>query len=404
MIKCHRGGCNHWNVPALSHDLLDMIDTKPRPVASPVSRRDPGIICVNCAKPLDPKRFGRWVHGYPERHWLFAGYHIPQIIMPMHYASEEKWGVLVGKLKGQGNTTFTTFLNEVCGESYDEGSKLLTVTDLKAAAVLPWNRDWRKAMEHLGRGYLYRILAVDWGGGGGRVTASKGSKKEKEGVRERTSFTTLSVLGIRANGVIECIWGFRSLKTHDYMYEVGLIIDTIKKFGCSHLVHDYNGAGAAREALLIGAGFPLNRCVPMAYHPTGKKNILILNHPSEDNPRAWYSLDKARSLVTTAQCVKYGMLKFFEYDYKSADNAGLLHDFLNLMEEKTDTLIGNHVYRITTKPNSVDDFAQATNYGCAFLWHLSGMWPNLAEAARFTITDEQMEQLEPGHIDWEGMI
>src|SRR5262245_45923786 len=25
VVKCHRGGCNHWNVPALTHDLVDMI-------------------------------------------------------------------------------------------------------------------------------------------------------------------------------------------------------------------------------------------------------------------------------------------------------------------------------------------------------------------------------------------
>ena len=163
IIKCHHSGCNYWNVPSLSHDLLKMLG----PWHEEISEKIPGVVCAKCRKHLNP-RSGRWVHAYPERRWSFSGYHIPQIILPMHYANPEKWDILIGKSQGRANTTFTTFLNEVCGESYDEGSKLLSETDLKAAAVLPWPNDWRKAADQIG-GYVRRVLAVDWGGGGGSL-------------------------------------------------------------------------------------------------------------------------------------------------------------------------------------------------------------------------------------------
>ena len=169
------------------------------PAHDGISEAIPGVVCAKCRKHLNP-RAGRWIHSYPERRWSFAGYHVPQIILPLHYANPEKWDLLVGKLEGRGNTTITTFLNEVCGESHDEGSRLLTETDLKGAAVLPWPNDWRQASENIG-GYVRRVLAVDWGGGGGSIGAVG------EGGRTRTSFTCLAVLGLCPDGKIDVLWG-----------------------------------------------------------------------------------------------------------------------------------------------------------------------------------------------------
>jgi hypothetical protein len=40
--------------------------------------------------------------------------------------------------QGAGNTTKSQFYNEVLGESFDEATKLVSMTDLKNAATLPW--------------------------------------------------------------------------------------------------------------------------------------------------------------------------------------------------------------------------------------------------------------------------
>src|SRR5262245_19814257 len=98
------------------------------------------------------------------------------MIMPMHYADHEAWSALIAKHMGRDGTTITTFINEVCGESSDIGAKLVTETELKAAAILPWANKATEARKAIGTGnkYIRRILAVDWGGGGGVTRASKG--------------------------------------------------------------------------------------------------------------------------------------------------------------------------------------------------------------------------------------
>lgn len=390
VIKCQHSGCNYWNVPSLSHDLLKMLG----PWHEEISEKIPGVVCAKCRKHLNP-RSGRWVHAYPERRWLFSGYHIPQIILPMHYANPEKWDILIGKSQGRANTTFTTFLNEVCGESYDEGSKLLSETDLKAAAVLPWPNDWRKAADQIG-GYVRRVLAVDWGGGGGTLKATGDSGKS------RTSFTSLAVLGYRADGIIDVLWGMRSLKTHDYYYESQLVVETLNRFRCSHLVHDYGGAGAIRETFVHQAGWPAENIVPIAYHTTAKHNIMTFHPATESHPRHWYSVDKSRALVLTSQCIKFGLIRFFQYDFKSADDAGLIRDFLALLEEKIDGRGTTDRYVIVRHPNLPDDFAQAVNIGSCALWHIAKRWPDLSVTMKFQIPMDLEELAKPRRVvDWE---
>jgi hypothetical protein len=387
MIKCRRGGCGHWNVPALAWDLYDMIG----PYRDDISEEEPGIICSSCGKPVNP-RLGRWVHAYPERRWTFAGYHVPQIIMPMHYAHHEKWAVLVGKKHGRNNTTPTTFLNEVCGESSDSGSKLVTVTDLKNAAVLPWPRKLREAVKHLGK-YTQRILSVDWGGGGGRVSSTK-SNKQGEQQRLRTSFTTLAVLGMCPDSKIDVVWGHRSLRTHDFLYEAQLCVEVLSSFKCSHLAHDYSNAGEGRLVPLYQSGIPPMNILNFRYHGFGH-NRINFHEPTDDNPHAWYSLDRSQSLVTTCQCIKYGLIRTFQYDYNSADDAGLLHDFLALIEEKVDSRIGSDAYVIVRNPNAADDFAHAVNYGASALWEMNRCWPDIALASKFQIPASVLKHMHP---------
>ena len=80
--KCQHPGCGHWNIPSMEHDLLKMIG----PFRADISRDAPGVICAKCAKPITPHT-GRWVHARPSLKLDFEGYHIPQIVLPLHYAS-----------------------------------------------------------------------------------------------------------------------------------------------------------------------------------------------------------------------------------------------------------------------------------------------------------------------------
>jgi len=394
-IKCHHGGCNYWNVPALSHDLVKMIG----PWHSGISEQCPGIVCAKCRKPIDPRRNGRWIHAQPNVRWSFAGYHVPQIIMPMHYATPKKWDMLVGKMQGRGNTPMNVFFNEVCGESYDVGSKLVTVTELQAAACLPWENKIEQAEKHLDQ-YLYKILAVDWGGGGGKLRNSAAKPGSEQ--RERTSYTVLVVMGMRPDGKIDVIWGLRSLRTHAHVHEAELCIAAIQRFKCSHFVHDFNGAGAIRETLVRQAGFPMGNIIPIAYHASAKKNIMVHKPPTDDLPRDWWTVDKSRSLQLTCELIKSGQLRFFKDDYRSSDDAGLIRDFLALIEEKTERPSGGDVYCITRNPTASDDFAQGVNIGCCALFQLSGQWPDVAAANHLILPLDVLSHVHPQHQpDWD---
>lgn len=377
VIKCHRGGCGHWNIPAIEWDLIEMIGQDP----TGVSEKSPGLICAKCAKPLRP-RMGRWIHAYPKKRWEFAGYHVPQVIMPMHYASEEKWAILVGKQQGRGNTRTNVFFNEVCGESYDTGSKVCTETDLKEAAILPWHNKVDEAEKEINR-YERRVLAVDWGGGG------------KKGV----SFTALAVLGMQSDGKIDCIWGMRSLTPHDHVREARLCIGAMNRFKCGIMAHDYTGAGARQETIVHQCGLPMHRIMPIWYTGTAQKSIMLYRERTEDHPRDVYYVDKSRSLLLTCNQIKYGWLRFFKYDYNGPDDRGLLRDFLALMDEKVDSRIGRDLYTIVRDPAQSDDFAQAVNMGCCALWYMSKKWPNLAVAAKMQM-DPDLIAVAQGRNIW----
>lgn len=376
--------CNTWNIPAKEFHLRAMIG----PVTPHISERYPGTVCHNCRNPISP-RFGRWVHRYPEKRWLFAGYHIPQVILPLHYASIEKWSDLVRKMQGWGNTTEAVFWNEVMGEAVDAGQKLISETELKAASVLDWENNpnapdprIKPTLKH----YKHRLLAIDWGGGG----------------EEEVSFTAISVIGVRSNGKIDVLWGKRLLLGCNHVEEAKECIKWFRAFDCDFIAHDYTGAGEVRETVLIQAGFNPKQIFGVRLCRAAFQDIMVYHGPSNFNHHAFYSLDKARSLNYTTTAIRMGQIRFFKYDWRAQDNPGLTADFLALVENKVGTRLAGDVYTIVRNPLLTDDFAQSVNIGICMLWQLTQSWPNFAALAGIKrisrITDRQAETA--GHRDY----
>lgn len=355
------------------------------PLHQHISEKYPGTICFNCRKPISP-RYGRWVHRYPEKRWLAAGYHIPQVILPLHYASVEKWSDLLRKQQGWGNTTEAVFWNEVMGEAVDKGQKLLSETDMKAACRLPYNNNLPgpdpKIKEALTK-YTHRMLAVDWGGGG----------------ETEVSFTVLSLLGFKRNGQIDVLWGKRLLLGCDHLKEAAECIKWFNLFKCHSIAHDYTGAGDVRETVLIQAGLNPQKIFGVRLARTGNQDLMLYHPPTTHNHHAFYTLDKARSLTYTANAIKLGQISFFQWDFRAQDNPGLVSDFLALVENKTETRLAGDVYTIVRNPMLSDDFAQATNIGCSMLWQMHEAWPNFASLAGVKkLTNSQIEAA--GSRDW----
>ena len=393
MIQCPRGGCGHWNIPALEYDLLKMIG----PVHDNISNKCPGIVCAKCQKPVNPRPpyqggTGRWVHRHQDRRWSFAGYHVPQIIMPMHYADQEKWQTLIDKRDGRGNTPIHVFYNEVCGESWDSGSKLVTVTDLRKAACLSWECRVDSARDHID-GYLHRFCAVDWGGGG----VNKGKSD-----LALQSYTSIAVCGLRPDGRVDVIYGFRSLHPHNHVREAKIIMGIMSTFRCSHLVHDYTGAGTVRETVIRQAGLNLNNVLPVAYTGSAKGSLVSFKPATDDHPRHHYTMDRNRALNYCCQFIKSGVLRFFQYDYRGSSDVGLMHDFLNLIEDKKESGGGRDSYKILRDPSGPDDFAQAVTMGTMMLFQIRGQWPDLSAYEDIQISEDVVMSSQAAKIfDWE---
>jgi hypothetical protein len=375
-IRCE--ACNYWNIPSLEFDLLKMIG--PEKVNREISERYPGIVCAKCERPAYP-RSGRWIHKFPDLRGSFPGYHVPQIIMPMHYADEEKWMLLLSKRAGIGNTPIHVFYNEVCGESYDMGARLITQTDLRRAATLHDN-DVHEALKTVGK-YVYRILAVDWGGGG----------------EDEISFTTAAVIGMLPGGKFEVIYGWRSLTPHLHNEEARYLLHLAQQFRCFRIIHDYSGAGAIRETIIVNAGWPADAIIPVQMVRAASGPIMRWipeNHNT--GQRSYYRLDKPRSLTLTCDLIKFGYVKFFKYDYQGVGRSGLLHDFLSLVEDRVQSKHGVDLYTVIRNARiGPDDFAQAVNIGLCGLCYYRNDWPSVAslaaiEANRSVIRDIEAEE------------
>lgn len=353
--------CKKLNIPRMGYDLEKMIG----PLHDNIGLgpgKVPATICANskCRKPIDP-RIGRWLHEKPGLKHKFAGYHVPQIIMPLHYANYDKWAKLLAKQNGAGNVTTGMFYNEVLGESYDLATKLLSMTDLEKAGCLHENKEDVAAA--LITKYTNRVLGVDWGGGG------------EDGV----SFTTISVAGLTPTGQIHIIYGKRSLTPHDHLGEAREVLRLYNKFNCDIVCHDYTGAGTLRETFMVHAGFPRERLMPCQYVRTASRNIINFVPATIQHPRDYYRIDKPRSLQLTCYAIKLGKVLTFKYDFVDNDNPGLLTDFLSLIENKIERDQGGEIYTIIRNEQFSDDFAHATNLACCCLWHMTGSWPVFTE-------------------------
>jgi hypothetical protein len=381
-IPC--SNCKYLNVPRESHDLVDMLG----PWRDDISDEKPGTICAKCGHIIDARN-GFWVHEYPERVAEFAGYHLPQCIFPLHYASSDKWKILKGKQEGAYNTQVNTFFNEVLGESYDTGSRLLTQTEIQAAACLHPN-DEDIAMQTIGQ-YDLRVLGVDWGG------SSEGGD----------SYTVYMVVCRRSDGSgIDVIYGFRSLTPNDHQREARIAIDIVKKFRCHYIAHDYGGAGQFREKYIVDAGWPVERLIPIVYVRSSVQGMFRFLPATDIHPRNRYSLDKTRSLVLMCHGIKNKLIKTFAWNLEEEAASGqqsILGDLLALVEEKTDSRTGSDMYTIIRKQNQSDDACHALNYGCCCIWHIRNEWPNVADMDKYTPSEEFLKAAEPeiGARDWD---
>ncbi|MGB9592208.1 MAG: hypothetical protein ACPL1K_06800, partial [Candidatus Kryptoniota bacterium] len=325
LIKCEH--CDFWNIPSLEHHLEQMIG----PVRDDISPEAPGTICARCGKPINP-RLGQWVPANREAVGFYHGYHIPQIIMPMHFADKDRWRELLDKQK---NWTRASFVREVLGESFEEGDALITDDELTEAANLgSLSFD---LIEMRRPEYMDTVLAIDWGGGG----------------TEGKSLTTIVFAGLTFDYRLEIPWGKR-LDPKDPVEEADEIIGLIRQTRPNHIVHDFTGGiGSLRETILLNRGVSPDSIIPM-YLVATTTNYMVMPVVAPHRTRLHYKVDRTRMLQHTIGSIKLKTIRFFN---RNSDIQNLISDFLNLIEDRQSTISGREVYRIIKRKHTTDDFA-----------------------------------------------
>lgn len=350
VIKCP--ACSYWNIPSIQHDAIKMIG----PYSPDISEELPGVVCAKCSRPL-PVRQGQWVPRYPDKHDQFCGYHIPQIILPMHYANPNKWRDLILKREGAFNYSQARWWNEVMGESFDVGAKIVSLADLQAACSLPYRVDCiDDLLPHLDE-YDLRLLGVDWGGGGS----------------DEVSFTVVSLVGVKGR-YLHVLYGKRLL-LGDAIAEIKEVLRLFHLFRCHFLCHDYIAAGSVRDSVLIQGGLPIEQVIPIQYVAGAQQGYLVYKPPTETHPRFYYLLDKPRSLTTLCQAIRTGWVKFFQWEHGGET---LVRDFLALIEHVVERPFSSAGYTISRTPGLSDDFAHACNFAASYAWHVNNAWPDIA--------------------------
>lgn len=400
---CIPCGCGYWNICTVHHDLMNMI------------QKD-GLVCAKCGSFVNP-RTGAWVHSSEDQNVIrdFAGYHVPQPIMPMHLpphcggiqdennSSFDAWNDI---WKAKNSPNQSKFYNECLGESADTSSTLVTKPELIAVSQLPWPNKLNEALQHV-QEYEYRVMGIDWGGGaGGIVRRVRGILKVEGG---SASFTVVTIIGFRPGSIMpEVLYSERFDSNMQPHAEVSRVLHLFGQFQCWRVGHDFGGAGNLRESMMLQAGFPPDRIFPLMYMPAvGGKHICAHIPASANNPRTYYQLDKARSLSMLCQLIKLHAARnpptavFPRWD-ESLNAINLPEDFLALVEDKRDRPGGADILLITRHPSKADDFCHALNFGCISHWHSRQAYPDLAQLYQVGLTEQQQQALYPAgeQLDW----
>ena len=388
VISCEK--CKKINVPSLREDLEKMLG--PRERKEPVTPQTPGLVCARCGHYLYTRN-GRWRHAFPERRQTHVGYHIPQCVMPFHCEDQQGWTTLQQYRFNRNRASEAEFYNEICGESYDHGAKLISVTDLRHAAVLGPREDLDAHLAAIRAGrYVDWGMGIDWGGGG------------LSGI----SKTAFAFAGLRGDGVVEVFSGFRSQTPNDFNLEANRAKDIAYTYKCRFIAMDFHGPGnRLRWDKMLELGIPKSMTIPVSYTRVGN-GAISRTVPEDRKERVpqHVQLNKARSFLTISQLIRSGRIRFFQYDYKSKEFPGLLYDFTSLAEDRVKLKQAGEVYTIIHVPTiGPDDFADAVNYVICGLFNRAGSWPDTGSIMTIAdLTPEQQAMIDPKYrdenLDW----
>jgi hypothetical protein len=348
-IECQETGCKYENRSSIDADLLKMIGEET-------------LVCAKCGMPLN-SRLGYFVHAFPERRKIFPGYHIPQPILPMHYESPSNWFLLKNFLREK--PTYVSY-NEVLGESYDVGSKIITAAELKAACTV---KTLERPADMPSGQYIMEVLGIDWGGRG---------KEKTSDTDDFISNTAMALGGMNADGTVDINWLYKVPYTVDLSEEASLAVKVASDAHAEWISLDYGGQGNVQESQIRANGWSPSRIVPFTYSiMTPAKPIVFYSPPTSRGVRSSYTLDKARSILLLCELLKRGIVRLPDKEQLFNDH---LRDFLNIYEESIENPGGSPRKLVKRMSRRTDDIVHAINFVVMTLFHSTKRWPQVAEA------------------------
>ena len=327
VMKCQH--CGYYNIPNLDGRVLEMIQAD-------------GMHCLHCGRRLDVS-VGQWVAAYPDRMKTFRGYHIPQVVCPFIVDNKNNWDKLLHKLM---NGVLATFIQENLGISYSVGQRLLTMQHIRRQCVLPSTKTLQDEIKRNPARYSFIVAGIDWGGA------------------ELTSFTVITVIGIRANGRIDVLWArrYRGFDPDEQMLDIARIC---RFYGCVAVAADA-GMGLDKNQILSKRfGLPI---VQMQYtrqlklfgknRSTGRTNVV----------QCW-TIDKVMALDILFLAIRNRRIFFpKEENFVSTYTPDLLSPY------ETTTEVGGLTHRLYLRSEAQpDDFCHALCFASMCAMKLMGM-------------------------------
>jgi hypothetical protein len=298
-----------------------------------------GPECLNCRKPLNPRR-GRWVDMKPNAR--IKGFHLSQPMMPANVPAafqdperqeraRKRWRRILEKQLEYGDSKF---LNEVIGVSTSTGVRLLTQEILQSMC-----RDYdmtRLPLPTSLQGVTRTVAGVDWSGGGGEVKGKEGLVKSR---------TVLHIWGDLGNGQLKTLY----YKIFPNAHATGWVPEIVELCNAwnVHMVCGDAGEGALANAMLREKLGP-HRVIQLRY--------MALSRPIEWNaPALCYHADRTTLIDNYAAYLQRQSAVF----PKLPQAQPAFNDILNEYEETTTQ--GRKVWRHA--PTQPDDALHAQLFG-----------------------------------------
>jgi hypothetical protein len=226
---------NEWAVPCERHGTPNNPGSWHWNILTDRNVAKKGLVCDRCDQIIRAD--------HPAAHWVrtgsklgehgvdLEGFRIPQLMTPW-MRDEEKWAKIWSSYL-HGNRG--TFMNEVCGLSFDNGQRPLQLEDIQRRCYPEWSM---MTNPHAMRDRLQRIskggaiyMGVDWG-------------------QDSSNSYTVVVLGTREHGRFRILWADRLTGSEQGRdTQVRLIAETVRLFSVQRVGVDYGGGLDPNAAL-----------------------------------------------------------------------------------------------------------------------------------------------------------